>query len=85
LYDDSRLWDALKRAYLVDTDETQPLSPITVTESEQTTSRFDLDTPIDGEGSNLSVGQVEFFLSFFLLVIDNCAAIIGILGASPGP
>jgi ABC-type multidrug transport system fused ATPase/permease subunit len=66
LYDDSRLWDALKRAYLVDTNETQPPSPITVTESEQTTSRFDLDTAIDGEGSNLSVGQVEFFLSFFL-------------------
>ena len=60
LYDDTRLWDALQRAHLVDTDE-QPPSPQTTTQGDAQAvgGRFDLDTPINGEGSNLSVGQVR--------------------------
>ena len=73
LYDDAHLWDALKRAHLVDTDEKQPPSPQTTTQcnAQVIGSRFDLDTPIDGEGSNLSVGQVRLsplFRLFWLLI-----------------
>ncbi|KAF8557120.1 P-loop containing nucleoside triphosphate hydrolase protein [Imleria badia] len=59
LYDDAHLWDALKRAHLVDTDEDEPPSPQTSSQGDAQVvgGRFDLDTPIDGEGSNLSVGQ----------------------------
>ena len=62
LYDDTHLWDALKRAHLVDTNEQQSPSPQTTTQGDAQAvgGRFDLDTPIDGEGSNLSVGQVRF-------------------------
>ncbi|KAF8134974.1 ABC transporter [Boletus edulis] len=59
LYDDARLWDALKRAHLVDTGEKQPSLSQTSSQddAQAVASRFDLDTPIDSEGSNLSVGQ----------------------------
>ncbi|KAF8558202.1 ABC transporter [Imleria badia] len=59
LYDDAHLWDALKRAHLVDTDEQQPSLSQTITQGDAQVigSRFDLDSPINGEGSNLSVGQ----------------------------
>jgi len=45
VYDDARLWDALRRAWLVDRD------------TEAQTSRFSLDTKIEDEGANLSVGE----------------------------
>ncbi|KAH0833242.1 ABC transporter [Lanmaoa asiatica] len=59
LYDDAPLWDALKRAYLVDTSEKQRPLPQTTTQddAEVVGIRFDLDTPIEDGGSNLSVGQ----------------------------
>ncbi|KAG9315260.1 ABC transporter [Chiua virens] len=59
LHDDARLWDALRRAYLVSTQEKQPPSLQTTTESEPSVAGncFDLDSPIEVEGSNLSVGQ----------------------------
>ena len=54
-FDDAKLWDALKRSYLVDgakQDSTEGR------ESEAAVSgRFTLDTVIEDEGSNLSVGQ----------------------------
>jgi ABC-type multidrug transport system fused ATPase/permease subunit len=88
LYDDARLWDALKRALLVDTNEQQPPSPQTTTQGDAQVvgSRFDLDTPIDGEGSNLSVGQVRLSpISGFFLVADCCPAVTGIAGTSFSP
>lgn len=45
VYDDQRLWDALRRAWLVDRD------------SAARTSRFSLETKIEDEGANLSVGE----------------------------
>ncbi|KAH7925483.1 ABC transporter [Leucogyrophana mollusca] len=60
LHDDAKLWDALKRAYLVESPkEPQPGS---AQEGEPTgvqtpVARFSLDSPIDDEGSNLSIGQ----------------------------
>jgi ABC-type multidrug transport system fused ATPase/permease subunit len=61
-HDDVRLWDALKRSYLVeDRKSTLPeLSP----DSSSTGARgaqatFTLDSAVDDEGGNLSVGQVR--------------------------
>jgi ABC-type multidrug transport system fused ATPase/permease subunit len=58
LYDDARLWDALKRAHIVDTDENlSSPQPTTSGDTQVPGSRFNLDTPIESEGNNLSVGQ----------------------------
>lgn len=64
LYDDARLWDALRRAYLVDAEETHSASDREKAEesdippgSHTPSSRFTLDTVIESEGSNLSVGE----------------------------
>jgi ABC-type multidrug transport system fused ATPase/permease subunit len=50
--DDARLWDALKRAYLVDQVKQGAEG------EDESQNRFSLDTPIEDEGGNLSVGQV---------------------------
>jgi len=54
-FDDAKLWDALKRSYLVDNatrDVTEGGEP-----GAAVSGRFTLDTVIEDEGSNLSVGQ----------------------------
>ena len=53
-FDDAKLWDALKRSYLVDIAK-----PHDATErpGATTSGRFTLDTVIEDGGSNLSVGQ----------------------------
>ena len=51
--DDARLWDALKRAYLVDQAKQSAEG------EDDSQSRFSLNTPIEDEGGNLSVGQVR--------------------------
>ena len=79
LYDDVHLWDAL------DTEENQPSSPKTTSQGDAQAvgGCFDLDTPIEGEGSNLSVGQVKFSPVFCLsLVVDCRQAISGITRTS---
>ncbi|KAF9516365.1 hypothetical protein BS47DRAFT_1371770 [Hydnum rufescens UP504] len=47
-HDDARLWDALRRSHLVNSFDS---------EDEKSTPRFTLDTTIEPEGSNLSVGE----------------------------
>ncbi|CCO28288.1 Oligomycin resistance ATP-dependent permease YOR1 [Rhizoctonia solani AG-1 IB] len=59
-YDDARLWDALKRAYLVDRPTAAQEANIDgdIPSGAQTpVNRFTLDTVIEEEGGNLSVGQ----------------------------
>ncbi|KAF7976598.1 hypothetical protein HWV62_6090 [Athelia sp. TMB] len=61
LHDDARLWDALKRSYLVEAlkdssidvpgEETIPSGAATPV------TRFTLDSPVEDEGGNLSIGQ----------------------------
>lgn len=89
LYDDARLWDALRRAYLVDTYEKRPPSNQTTTQghAQATGSRFDLDTPIEDGGNNLSVGQVKLapIFSSSFLVVYYYPAIIGVVGTSASP
>jgi ATP-binding cassette, subfamily C (CFTR/MRP), member 1 len=47
-HDDVRLWDALRRSHLVNSFDS---------EDEKSRPRFTLDTTIEPEGSNLSVGE----------------------------
>ncbi|KAF8623627.1 hypothetical protein AX17_007328 [Amanita inopinata Kibby_2008] len=60
-HDDAKLWDALKRSYLVDNDKhvTSHTSSDDDTEHDvhTPTNRFTLDSAIDDEGANLSIGQ----------------------------
>ncbi|KAG1899413.1 ABC transporter [Suillus fuscotomentosus] len=56
LHDDAKLYDAMKRAYLVESDSDLPSKTSPPAEG-QSAPRFSLDSPIDDEGSNLSIGQ----------------------------
>lgn len=62
LYDDASLWDALNRSYVAEPTNRDP----TITMEEDASggthtpvSRFGLDTMIEDEGGNLSLGQVR--------------------------
>ncbi|KAF9046870.1 ABC transporter [Hymenopellis radicata] len=52
LHDDATLWDALRRSYLVESNKEDRDSP-----DATSTGRFNLDTTIEDEGANLSIGQ----------------------------
>lgn len=60
LHDDATLWDALRRSFLVDSDKRNPEKDHDDLPSGVQTpvNRFTLDTVIEDEGSNLSIGQV---------------------------
>ncbi|KAI1797261.1 P-loop containing nucleoside triphosphate hydrolase protein [Ganoderma leucocontextum] len=65
LYADAELWDALHRSFLVE-------SPKAAADGIHTpTSRFNLDTVIDSEGSNLSVGERSLLSLARALVKDS--------------
>jgi ATP-binding cassette subfamily C (CFTR/MRP) protein 1 len=51
-HDDAELWKALRRAHIVDRPNDDAKES-----GESTDNKFTLDTPIDTEGANLSVGQ----------------------------
>ena len=62
------LWDALKRAYLVDTPQRVSIqgaelegtsTPLASGAQTPVMNRFTLDTVIEDEGGNLSIGQVR--------------------------
>ncbi|KAK1227693.1 hypothetical protein PQX77_009318 [Marasmius sp. AFHP31] len=57
-YDDARLWDALRRSFLVhDEVELSPLSSSTDMNERSPSARLTLDSTIEADGANLSVGQ----------------------------
>ncbi|KAI9000570.1 P-loop containing nucleoside triphosphate hydrolase protein [Trametes punicea] len=61
-HDDARLWDALKRAYLVEDRKEHSIDQVPGDEegkegTRSPVNRFTLDSPIEDEGSNLSIGQ----------------------------
>jgi ABC-type multidrug transport system fused ATPase/permease subunit len=59
-YDDAKLWDALRRSYLVDNvKQTSLPAQDEAGDGHASTDRFTLDTIIEDEGANLSVGQVH--------------------------
>ena len=63
-YDDAVLWDALRRSYLIDNVKQASL-PVP-DEAEASANRFTLDTIIEDEGVNLSIGQVRS--SLYILI-----------------
>jgi ABC-type multidrug transport system fused ATPase/permease subunit len=74
-FDDARLWDALKRLYLV--ENTKPQEATEEAEPEAVVScRFTLDTVIEDEGSNLSVGQRSLVSLAPALVKDSKVLIL---------
>lgn len=65
VHDDASLWDALRRAYLVDATKTEEEN------TAATSDKFHLDSPIEDEGSNLSVGQRSLLSLARALVTDS--------------
>lgn len=62
VHDDARLWDALKRSYLVNQipgqqSPTEPDHQTGLSIPSGSNPRFSLDSPIEVEGANLSIGQ----------------------------
>ncbi|KAF5366995.1 hypothetical protein D9758_003982 [Tetrapyrgos nigripes] len=62
LHDDAKLWDALKRSYLVENEKRVSLLSTATDESIPSGShtpvnRFTLDSVVEDEGGNLSIGQ----------------------------
>ncbi|KAL0954603.1 hypothetical protein HGRIS_003563 [Hohenbuehelia grisea] len=72
LYDDARLWDALRRSFLVD-DQIPGTNPRAdgAVDRHGTTDRITLDSVIEPEGANLSVGQRSLLSLARALVKDN--------------
>ncbi|KAJ1301602.1 hypothetical protein OPQ81_008850 [Rhizoctonia solani] len=75
VYDDARLWDALKRAYLVDrptaVQEISADGEDLPSGAQTPVNRFTLDTVIEEEGGNLSVGQRSLVSLARALVKDS--------------
>ncbi|ORY70608.1 ABC transporter [Leucosporidium creatinivorum] len=63
VYDDQLLWDALRRAWLVER--------VAGAEGSVQASRFTLETPIEDEGANLSVGERSLVSLARALVKDS--------------
>lgn len=66
-HDDPHLWDAMRRAHLIDehpklsSDDADDATAVGA-RTPVNTNKFTLDTAIDDEGGNLSVGQVNLHL-----------------------
>jgi len=74
-FDDAKLWDALKRSYLVEELKTQGTADEGDPEADGP-KRFTLDTVIEDEGSNLSVGQRSLVSLARALVKDTKVLIL---------
>ncbi|EIW84009.1 ABC protein [Coniophora puteana RWD-64-598 SS2] len=59
LYDDAHLWDALRRSYLIEdqTKKAKELSEDGGSGNQTPVNRYTLDSVIENEGNNLSVGE----------------------------
>ncbi|KAJ3726629.1 P-loop containing nucleoside triphosphate hydrolase protein [Lentinula raphanica] len=81
LHDDAKLWDALKRSYLV--DNTKRASVLTSSSemgghsgSNTPVNRFTLNSVIEDEGGNLSIGQRSLvsLARALVLILDKATA-----------
>ncbi|CAA7266944.1 unnamed protein product [Cyclocybe aegerita] len=84
LHDDATLWDALRRAYLVDSSKRNSLEiegqaaaedELPPSGAQTPVNRFSLDTVIEDEGGNLSVGQ-RSLVSLARALVKNARVII---------
>ncbi|KAI0040096.1 ABC transporter [Auriscalpium vulgare] len=83
LHDDARLWDALKRSYLVEdakpaagAEEGAEDEKLPTGVSTPIGPRFSLDSPIEEEGNNLSIGQRSLVSLARALVKDSKVLIL---------
>jgi len=78
VYDDTRLWDALRRSYLVEfTAEKERGESVDLSSGMNTpTSRFNLDTVIESDGANLSVGERSLLSLARALVKDSKVVVL---------
>ncbi|KAF7327458.1 ABC protein [Mycena kentingensis (nom. inval.)] len=74
-FDDTRLWDALRRAYLVGSGTSTPLDIIDASEH-QRRNRIDLETVVEIDGANLSVGERSLLSLARALVKDSKVVIL---------
>ncbi|KAI6039826.1 ABC protein [Pisolithus marmoratus] len=71
-YDDAKLWDALYRSCFVD----RPQSDLKDEHGEETrTNRYTLETVIESEGTNLSVGE-RSLLSLARALVKDCKVVV---------
>lgn len=70
MYDDVRLWDALRRSYLVGSPASS-VETLDEKEADSNKTRFTLDTLIESEGANLSVGERSLLSLARALVKDS--------------
>lgn len=71
LYDDARLWDALRRSFLVDSESSEPEK-----QDEASGSRITLETVLEAEGLNLSVGERSLLSLARALVKDTKVVVL---------
>ncbi|SJL08922.1 related to YOR1-ABC transporter [Armillaria ostoyae] len=74
IYDDAKLWDALKRSFLV--DEYPSTANSSTSEVENHQNRITLDTVVEPEGLNFSVGQWSLLSLARALVKDTKIVIL---------
>ncbi|KAM6504240.1 ATP-binding cassette transporter YOR1 [Amanita muscaria] len=74
LHDDRQLWDALKRSHLV--DKFRPDIGKIRKEEQRSTNHFTLDTVVEDEGANLSIGQRSLVSLARALVKDSKTIIL---------
>jgi ATP-binding cassette subfamily C (CFTR/MRP) protein 1 len=79
VYEDARLWDALRRSFLIESGSATPdtMSAIESVDSHSTPQgRITLDTVIEPEGANLSVGERSLLSLARALVKDTRVVIL---------
>ena len=75
-YDDAKLWDALRRACLSDLVSSNGQSPESSTSRMASNmNRYTLDTVIESEGANLSIGE-RSLLSLGRALVKDCKVVI---------
>lgn len=74
---DAELWDALHRSCLLDSNTTskQSSSSNEVRSEQASTGRYDLDSTIESEGANLSVGE-RSLLSLARALVKDCKVVV---------
>ncbi|CEQ41587.1 SPOSA6832_03323, partial [Sporobolomyces salmonicolor] len=75
LYDDARLWDALRRSWLVEREA--------AVDGSGQVSRFTLDTAVEDEGANMSVGE-RSLVSLARALVKDARIVVLECAFSPG-